>query len=494
MSDAFNVPTEIADVNIVSPLPLPVTGTITTSPDVNIHASNADPLTATGTSLDVNVTNFPAIQPVSGPLTDTELRASPVPVIGPLTDAELRASPVPVTIPTPVPVTQAFPAEDILTNQTLTTSGSVALNDVFQLAHEITVVVTIVGPVTGVLPTLQFTLWNVDQIGNVFDPAMSVVYSSAFVANTFTFLVKSPHLQLNWTVTGTAPSFGGVYVSAIGTQSFDIQPVSGTVNVGNFPAIQTVAISQTGTNNDVNVAGNVTVVQPTGTNLHVVVDAAPTTLVTQGTSPWVVSGTVTANLGTIDGAATAANQATEIASLASIDAGIPAALGQTTMAASMPVVIASNQTAVPISAASLPLPTGAATEATLATRLADATFTSRINTLGQKTMANSTPVVIASDQSAIPVSFTASAGTATVSRIATSTTVATALAANASRTGLIINTESGTTYVKFGSTATTTDYTVELAANSTYEYQGYKGIVTVIRPSGTGNIQVTEVS
>jgi hypothetical protein len=63
-----------------------------------------------------------------------------------------------------------------------------------------------------------------------------------------------------------------------------------------------------------------------------------------------------------------------------------------------------GSTTQPISAASLPLPTGAATETTLGTRLADATFTTRINTLGQKTMANSTPVVLASDQSAIPVS------------------------------------------------------------------------------------------
>lgn len=60
-------------------------------------------------------------------------------------------------------------------------------------------------------------------------------------------------------------------------------------------------------------------------------------------------------------------------------------------------------TTQPISAASLPLPTGAATEATLSTRLADATFTARINTLGQNTMANSTPVVLSSDQSAVPV-------------------------------------------------------------------------------------------
>ena len=79
-------------------------------------------------------------------------------------------------------------------------------------------------------------------------------------------------------------------------------------------------------------------------------------------------------------------------------------------------------TAVPISAAALPLPTGASTETkleavrallasldgkdfatqtTLATRLADATFTARINVLGQNTMAASTPMVIASDQSAV---------------------------------------------------------------------------------------------
>jgi hypothetical protein len=43
------------------------------------------------------------------------------------------------------------------------------------------------------------------------------------------------------------------------------------------------------------------------------------------------------------GASTAALQTTGNTSLASIDAGIPAALGQTTMTASMPVAIASNQ-------------------------------------------------------------------------------------------------------------------------------------------------------
>jgi len=46
-----------------------------------------------------------------------------------------------------------------------------------------------------------------------------------------------------------------------------------------------------------------------------------------------------------------------------------------------------------------------ATQTTLLTRLSKADFEARINTLGQKLMAASTPVVIASDQSAIPVTI-----------------------------------------------------------------------------------------
>lgn len=60
------------------------------------------------------------------------------------------------------------------------------------------------------------------------------------------------------------------------------------------------------------------------------------------------------------GAATSGLQTTGNSSLSSIDIKT-APLGQTTMAASSPVTIASNQSALAISAASLPLPTGATT-------------------------------------------------------------------------------------------------------------------------------------
>lgn len=71
--------------------------------------------------------------------------------------------------------------------------------------------------------------------------------------------------------------------------------------------------------------------------------------------------------------------------------------------------------AVPVSAASLPLPTGAATETTLGNVLTTTAFQARVNTLGQKTMANSTPVVLSSDQTTFPVTATCS-GTVTANQ------------------------------------------------------------------------------
>lgn len=80
--------------------PIPVTGTITTSPDVNIHDSAGGALNSTAGRLQTDGSGV--VQPVSGPLTDAQLRATPVPVSGTvatggLTDAQLRASPVPVS-------------------------------------------------------------------------------------------------------------------------------------------------------------------------------------------------------------------------------------------------------------------------------------------------------------------------------------------------------------------------------------------------------------
>lgn len=91
------------------------------------------------------------------------------------------------------------------------------------------------------------------------------------------------------------------------------QPTGTNLHVVTDATSTTIATQTTGSNlhtvtdsgSTTAVTGNVTVVQPTGTNLHTVVDSgtvavssvAGTVAVTQSTSPWVISGTVTVGMG-----------------------------------------------------------------------------------------------------------------------------------------------------------------------------------------------------
>jgi len=150
-------------------------------------------------------------------------------------------------------------------------------------------------------------------------------------------------------------------------------------------------------------------------------------------------------------------------------------------------------TTQPISAASLPLPTGAATETTLGGVLTTTNFQARINTLGQKTAANSTPVVLASDQGALPIP---TAGTSTLSNVTSSATTVTILAANSARKGaMIYNDSTKKLYLKFGATASTSSFTVIVDTNSYYEVPfGYTGIMDGLWALANGNARVTELT
>lgn len=221
MSDAFDVPTEIAEVTIVGPLPLPVTGVITTSPDVNIHDSSGNPLNSTGTSLNVDVTNT-------------------VPVSGPLTDTQLRAAVVPVTIPLPVPVTDN--GGSLTIDGTVSVSGSVA--------------------VTGPLTDIQLRATPVPISGTI-TTTPSGTQDVRLVATTVTQPISAVSLPLPTgaatEVKQTQPGIdiGDVTINnAAGAAAVNIQDggnsitVDGTVAVSNFPATQpisgTVAATQSG--------------------------------------------------------------------------------------------------------------------------------------------------------------------------------------------------------------------------------------------------------
>lgn len=117
--------------------------------------------------------------------------------------------------------------------------------------------------------------------------------------------------------------------------------------------------------------------------------------------------------------------------------------------------------------------------------------------VGQNTMANSVPVTLASDQTAILFS-PAKAAAATLSNISASASSVTLVSLNASRLGATIyNDSSATLYLKLGSTASSSSFTVKLYQDDYFELSGphiYTGIITGIWDSATGNARITELT
>lgn len=92
-------------------------------------------------------------------------------------------------------------------------------------------------------------------------------------------------------------------------------------------------------------------------------------------------------------------------------------------------------------------------------------------------------------------------GTATLANVSGAASSTTLIAANANRLGAaIVNDSSAILYVKLGSSASSTSYTVMLAGTVSsiaayYEVPfGYTGIITGIWASATGNARVTELT
>lgn len=293
--------------------------------------------------------------------------------------------------------------------------------------------------------------------------------------------------------------------------------------------------------------------------------ASMTALKTDGsavTQP--VSGTVTANAGTGTMAVSAASLPLPTgASIAAKQpalgtAGTPSADVLTVQGATSMTALKTDSSATtqPVSAASLPLPTGAATSAkqdTLLTELqlkADLTETQPVSLASVPSHAvtnagtfatQPTSVVpgtgptnlgkaedaahasgdtgvmalaVRNDGAATSLSgtngdytpiATDAAGvqyvvqkspTATLANVASSATSVTILAANTARKGaMIYNDSTQVLYLKFGATASATSFTVPLATNTYYEVPGgYTGIIDGIWVSANGNARVTELT
>lgn len=116
-----------------------------------------------------------------------------------------------------------------------------------------------------------------------------------------------------------------------------------------------------------------------------------TVAVTQSTSPWVISGTVTANIGTTNGLA-----------LDTTVAKLTLAQGSTTSGETGPLIQGAVTTSAPAYTTGQTDPLSLDTTGNLRTQMAS-WIGSTAPTVGQKTMANSIPVTLASDQTPINV-------------------------------------------------------------------------------------------
>lgn len=221
------------------------------------------------------------------------------------------------------------------------------------------------------------------------------------------------------------------------------------------------------------------------------------------------------------GAATAANQATANASLAAIEAAVEGtldvagAVSVSNFPATQPVsgtVAVSNFPATQpvsgtvtanagtgtfaVSAASLPLPTGAATEATLAD------VRTAVQALDNAVAGNELQVDIvaalpagANNIGDVDVASLPRAATATVTSVADTASSTTLLAANASRLGAsVYNDSTVALYLKCGTTASTSDFTVKIPADGYWEAPaGYTGRIDGVWASdASGSARVTE--
>lgn len=185
-----------------------------------------------------------------------------------------------------------------------------------------------------------------------------------------------------WITSGTVTSNQGTspWVTSVGNFPAT-QNIAGSVSVSNFPVSQTVN-------------GTVSVTQPVAVSQS----GAWSVTANQGTSPWVTSGT-----STVSGSVNVGN----FPALQNVNetqiGGATYALGQTTMAASAPVTIASNQSSLPVTVGNFPATT-AVTQSTTPWVVNETQIGGSAYSLGQKTSALSAPVVISSDQSSLPVS------------------------------------------------------------------------------------------
>lgn len=476
---------------------------------------------------------------VTGPLTDAQLRATPVPVsgtvtaTGPLTDTQLRATPVPISGTVTANAgtnlnTSALALSATQTDRTQKTQvtdgtrdGTVKAASTAAVAADTALVVAVspnnsvaITAATLPLPTGAATSANQTTLGSqttkLNDGVDTALVSgtgslqvtcdncggSTFLDNSAFTFNTSPVVNVGAVVDDTGPnavaenSAGAPRMSTRRELYNQLRDAAGNERGANVNASNALLTAQTGalpagtnvighviadTGSTTAVTGNVTVVQPTGTNLHAVLDTTSTTAVTQAT------GT---NLHAV------------------IDTG-----STTAVTGNVTVV---QPTGTNLHVVSDATSTTAVTQTTSPWVENVSQYGGVATSLGQKVMTASVPVVLASNQSTIGIDISSVSATVPISSLAgtmnreglaasVTTTSSVCLAADVSRQGCSVCLDPEATayvYVRFSASAATTSYTKLAPGGCVYCNFGnrvYFDAITCIAASGTQTVYMADI-
>lgn len=315
---------------------------------------NRDTVTP-GNSRGLPVVNLDAAGNVATPLTDAQLRATPVPVSGPLTDVQLRAVAVPVSGP---------------------------LTDSQLRAAAVPVSLASVPLATGAATEAKQDTGNT-SLGSIDTKTPALVSGRVPVDGSgVTQPVSAASLPLpTGAATSALQTTGNASLADIDTQTADLPNVI-ALEGGTQPTKGVVIMGHTG-------AGVVRhiLVENTGRQvIHVTASALPTGAATEAKQDAgnVLLGAVTETAPATDTASSGLNgRLQRIAQrLTSLIALLPASLGQKTMANSLAVTLASDQTVVKVSSGTGAAQSDGGTIANATQGASAATLTAPANAIG----------------------------------------------------------------------------------------------------------------
>ncbi len=163
--------------------------------------------------------------------------------------------------------TQASNNTVVFNNATITASGSMLIENSYFGMQQINLIVNVSSAPTGTNPTLQFTIEEIDP-GDQFT-VFGTPVSTSVISNTgvFTAVLTNTHsssIKITWTIGGTGgPTFTGVYATVTTKSTPDAQAITGSITANN------ASVSPTGSAPPADatyIGGSVTTAAPTYTN------------------------------------------------------------------------------------------------------------------------------------------------------------------------------------------------------------------------------------